>query len=995
MKKLLLLVICIVASIALKAQSFQLFTEDFENTNGFTLNSGGPAAAVGNNQWTVTNNYVGVPTYVNTMSQDSTYSGNITGAPHSKYLHIFDSFSGITNANYDATNVSDNFAYLTNGLCTLGMDSVQLIFFYLCQGSANAYGEVYYSINGGAWVQTGQLQYSNKYKWQYENITDPIFGNQTNIRFGFRWINGSGTPPSTESFSIDDIDVVASYGSSTGNPITCTVDSVVPNPVCQGNYLYIYWHLSDTLCNGSYTIQLSNASGVFPTGNNWIFNIYYPQTSGVIPIQLPNSVLPGTCYKIRINRTSPLPAFTGVASGCFTILSCPNTITTLQPVVTIDTNAVCIGSAIDIPFWSIGVYTFNTYTAQLSDSNGLFPTTPTVINSMFNSNTYSPSLPPFQPGTVSGIVPTVTPGCNYYIRVVSSNPVAIGTPWGPFCIRQCDIETNNNTDLHFCVTDCSAQPLGQNTTIPVGINTFDSTGTGAQYGPGNIFETQLMSSMSFAHLGANGVLGEVAATHDTIMHIHVPCRDSLPVYGIPLGMNYMRVIATNTTQPDNALGSLIRVTIGATHAVGQSTIAYDYSTFIPHDTFCSGDQIYPYMPNWNYSDNSTYMWQISGFNGGNPFQDANGGNNPDCGYVFTFNPGTYTIRTQETNNGCVGPWGPTQTIYVLGPPNVAITGPTIICLGDTVHYSTPAQGVVTYGVWTSSNSHGLLLNSTNTETDAIGSNGTGTFVLTINETNSCGSATNTKTILVKPYPAIQASNDTTICNNQSVTLSTTPGAGYNYSWMNGSTSVSTNQTAVVSPPVTTTYYLTVTGPGQCKSKDTVKVNVQTPTSMGVTDKVCPLGANPVTLTADSVGTGYLWSPGGETTQSITVNDTGIYSVAIMMPGRACARTVTYTVEPDPCPVDLVLTLPNVFTPEGNGSNDFFSAIITGDFSMFHIKIYDRWGLLMYESTDPFFKWNGTNKHGGKCPDGVYYYIVDYAQTGKDSANQKGFITLIR
>lgn len=998
MKKLLLFVICIVTSIALKAQSFQLFTEDFENTNAFTLNSGGPAAAVGNNKWTVTNNYTGMPLYVNTMSEDSTYSGAITFAPHSKYLHIFDSFSGITNANYDATNVSDNFAYLTNGLCTLGMDSVQLIFFYLCQGSSNAYGEVYYSINGGAWVQTGQAQYSNKYKWQYENITNPIFGNQTNIRFGFRWVNGSGTPPSNESFSIDDVDIVASYGSSTGNPVTMSVDSVVPNPVCQGNYIYIYWHLSDTLCDGSYTIQLSDSSGVFPTGNNWIFNVYYPQTNGIIPIQLPNSVLPGHCYKIRINRTSPLPAFTGVASVCFTIANCPNTITTLQPVVTMDTNAVCIGSAIDIPFWSIGVYTFNTYTAQLSDSNGIFPTTPTVINSMFNSNTYSPNLPPYQPGTVSGIVPTVTPGCNYYIRVVSSNPVAIGVPYGPICIRQCDIETNNNTDLHFCVTDCSAQPLGQNTTIPVGINTFDSTLNQAIYGPGNIFETQLMSSMNFAHIGANGILGSVAATNDTTLRVHVPCRDSLPVYGIPLGMNYMRVIATNTNHPDDALGTLIRVTIGATHAVGQSTIAYNYTTFVAHDTFCTGDQIYPYMPGWNYSDNSTYMWQISGFNGGNPFQDANGGNNPDCGYAFNFLPGTYTIRTQETNNGCVGPWGPTQTIYVLGPPNVAITGPAFICLGDTAHYATPAQSVVTYGVWSSNSSNLSLINSTNTETDAY-SNIVGTYVLTIQATNTCGSATGHKTIFVKPYPTVQASNDTTICDNQSVTLSTSSGPGYTYSWMNGTNSVSTSQTAVVTPPVTTSYVLTVTGPGQCKSLDTVLVHVQTPTSRGLTGQVCPLGTIPITLTADSVGTSYLWSPHGETTQSITVNDTGVYSVSIMMPGRACARTVTYTVGPEPCPYDLILSLPNVFTPEGNGSNDNFQilgfdTLNVADIESFQIKIYDRWGLLMFSSSDAKFQWDGTHK-GSKCPDGTYYYVAYYNQKGKDKNNLSGFITLIR
>ena len=334
---------------------------------------------------------------------------------------------------------------------------------------------------------------------------------------------------------------------------------------------------------------------------------------------------------------------------------CAQSITTLTPVVATDTNAVCIGSAIDIPFWSLLVYTNNTYIVQLSDANGAFPATPTVINSMLNSNIYSPSISPYLPGSISGIIPNVPPGCNYYIRVVSTNPVTLGTPWGPFCVGQCDIETNLNTDLHFCVTNCSVAPLGGNTTITVGINTFDSTGTGSVYNSGNIFKTQLLSSINFAQIGVDGIFGEVQATHDAIMSIHVPCKDSLSFYGIAPGIYYLRTIATNTTQPNNALGSLIRVSIGATVATGPTVACYDYSTFISADTFCLGAQIYPMFSPYNNSDNSSYLWSISGYLGGSPFVSANGGNSNNAGFVFNFNPGTYTFSVQETNNGCVGP----------------------------------------------------------------------------------------------------------------------------------------------------------------------------------------------------------------------------------------------------------------------------------------------------------------------------------------------------
>ena len=104
--------------------------------------------------------------------------------------------------------------------------------------------------------------------------------------------------------------------------------------------------------------------------------------------------------------------------------------------------------------------------------------------------------------------------------------------------------------------------------------------------------------------------------------------------------------------------------------------------------------------------------------------------------------------------------------------------------------------------------------------------------------------------------------------------------------------------------------------------------------------------------------------------------------------------VQYEVGPEPCPYDIYLVLPNVFSPDGSLGNDFFTPIMSGDFEKFKIRIYDRWGLKIFESTDPFFKWDGTN-NGRKCPDGVYYYVADYNQKGKDDASQAGFITLVR
>jgi gliding motility-associated-like protein len=816
MKKLLFIFLfCLAGFNFLQAQNtILLYNEDFQTGgNSFTINGAGPGTNSGSNQWIINDQYSGAPTYNDTYRQDSTYNGTIAFAPYSYNLHIHDQPSGITNCNYNQGNASDRFAYTTNGVCTMGMDSVHFSFFYLCQGSATAYGEVYYSVNFGPWVQTGFNQYNNKYKWKYEDITDPAFANVNNIRFGFRWQNDNGPSPDSVAFAVDDITIVGDYNSVA---VQLMVDSVTPNPVCQGGLLFIYWHLTDTLCDGTYAIDLSDQFGNFNTTNTWVANINYPQTSGAFAIILPTSSGPGTCYKIRIRRTAPAPIFTGIASACFSIITCPNQITTLQPVVTFDTNAVCIGSAIDIPFYSTGIYNGNNvYTAQLSDSNGVFASNPPIVGTFPNSATYDPSLGS-PPGNVSGLVPTVPPGCGYYIRVVSSNPNSIGAPWGPFCIAECDINTNNSQDLDFCVTDCSIAPAGADSLIDINVNTFNNT---AVYGPGNVFTTQLLSSMTFGQIGSDGILGSVAATGDTTLNIHIPCKDSLPIVGIPVGMNYLRVVATNSSVQDNSLGSLIRLTVGAPRSNAQVITSYDFNTFTPRDTFCVGDIVALFFSPYNYSDNSTYMWQCNGINGGNPFVSPSGANSNSL-YVSLGGPGILTFQVQETSYGCVGPWSPVHTIVVLNVPSTLISGPHYVCAGDTNSWHTTFMNG-TYYSWNTPG--GAIVDTSNNYIDVTYPNA-GNYSISMNAVNQCGSSTNTYTVTVNAYPNVSAGPDTVLCNTVgAITLSTPTGSGYVYNWSNGSSTVGTTSTITVSPTSTTSYIISVSVTGGCTSRDTVNV----------------------------------------------------------------------------------------------------------------------------------------------------------------------------
>ncbi len=70
---------------------------------------------------------------------------------------------------------------------------------------------------------------------------------------------------------------------------------------------------------------------------------------------------------------------------------------------------------------------------------------------------------------------------------------------------------------------------------------------------------------------------------------------------------------------------------------------------------------------------------------------------------------------------------------------------------------------------------------------------------------------------------------------------------------------------------------------------------------------------------------------------------------------------------------------NVFTPNNDNRNDYFSIDVEVNpcYDTFNVMIYDRWGKKVFESSDPLFKWDGTNMFSGSVPpEGTYFYIID-------------------
>lgn len=156
------------------------------------------------------------------------------------------------------------------------------------------------------------------------------------------------------------------------------------------------------------------------------------------------------------------------------------------------------------------------------------------------------------------------------------------------------------------------------------------------------------------------------------------------------------------------------------------------------------------------------------------------------------------------------------------------------------------------------------------------------------------------------FPTVNVNNDT-ICAGQSATLTATPsgsGAGGHYAWV---PTLDTTQSITVSPTVTTTYYVVYRVDGCLNpglDSATVIVNPGTAPTVTVNNQTICQGQNAIlTATPSAAGGTYAWSPGGQTTQSITVSpaSTTTYSVVYTL-GACSSNSSSGKVTVNPFPV---------------------------------------------------------------------------------------------
>ena len=170
------------------------------------------------------------------------------------------------------------------------------------------------------------------------------------------------------------------------------------------------------------------------------------------------------------------------------------------------------------------------------------------------------------------------------------------------------------------------------------------------------------------------------------------------------------------------------------------------------------------------------------------------------------------------------------------------------------------------------------------------------------------------------------------------------------------------------------------------------VEPQPQIDLGPDTTICP-GGNPILLidktNESNPMASWHWST-GQSGASIFVGAPGVYTATVDIYG--CYTTDSVIVSNN-CYMDI----PNIFTPNGDGINDYFypRQTLTKGLTEFKVDIYNRWGELIFESTSLDGRgWDG-RFNGTDQPEGVYIYIIDAVFQDGTREHHQGNITLLR
>lgn len=185
------------------------------------------------------------------------------------------------------------------------------------------------------------------------------------------------------------------------------------------------------------------------------------------------------------------------------------------------------------------------------------------------------------------------------------------------------------------------------------------------------------------------------------------------------------------------------------------------------------------------------------------------------------------------------------------------------------------------------------------------------------------------------------------------------------------------------------YTINLIGTNGCDSITTLNLTVNAIPLVNLGDEKTLCMGEKLRLNVGLPNATYLWQD-GSISSFYDVFTTGTYWVKLILNG--CENSDTVKIDFKDC--DCISSIPNVFTPNGDGINDLW--IVSNQYcpAKIILSVFNRYGSLIYHSDNYQNDWKGTYKFK-QCPDGTYYYVLRLDYPDKKQQVYKGNVTLIR
>lgn len=531
-----------------------------------------------------------------------------------------------------------------------------------------------------------------------------------------------------------------------------------------------------------------------------------------------------------------------------------------------------------------------------------------------------------------------------------------------------DVSTVSTTSFYLLSQDNLQLDLGNDSTLCLGNTlTLDAISPSAidYLWNDNSTNPQLTVSQSGTYIAT--ISNFCGALSDTINVIFEPLptvdlgNDTIICAGETLTLDATHPLATvynwqnSSTNPVLSVNQTGLYIVEVGSSCGQDVDSIDVFVYTSNlsldlglDTlFCSGDTI---LLDATTPFASTYSWN-------------NGSSDPTLNVT---QGGTYIVTVTDICNFTI-----TDTIVFtnfVSQLNVDLGNDTVLCSGDLKLLDVTQPTVISY-TWQ---------DGTDNSSFPVTTEGLYSVVLT----DLCGAVSDSIYVDYILPPTLELGEDTIVCNGRAVVLTAYDPNVDSYTWQDGST---------LSSFIATTRgtYRVISSNACATIEDSIKI------SYADDALYFPFPKDRFICDGDTVWLGtlddnvtYEWNT-GSTEQVIQVWEYGTYSATI---SNGCIDIVE-TIEVQPSDACCPVFMPDAFSPNNDSYNDGYQAFTACPLNDFELVIFDRWGTVLFRSTDQNQAWDGTYNGKALSP-GVFIWKVVY-NDGKFDHSESGSLTLVR